>query len=83
MMSLLDETASRSIACGPDPGTIDMETVQPVGTTKTIVLVARRLTTVKDCDIFVVVDKRRSDGTGRCIELFGDNQAFRLTVQMV
>ena len=60
-----------------------MEAIQSVGGTKTIVMIAHRLSTVRDCDLIVVMDRGRIVGTGRYEELLGDNQAFRSIAQGV
>jgi ABC-type multidrug transport system fused ATPase/permease subunit len=54
-----------------------MEAVHNLGGRKTVILVAHRLTTVKDCDKIIVLERGRVVGEGSYAELVAGNDAFR------
>ena len=54
-----------------------MEAVRNIGNRKTIILIAHRLTTVRDCDQILVLEKGRLVGQGRYDELVEKNIRFR------
>lgn len=54
-----------------------MESIQALAGQKTIVLVAHRLSTVRDCDIIYFVQKGKLSGQGTYDELFTNNEQFR------
>lgn len=54
-----------------------MEAVRNIGNRKTIILIAHRLTTVRDCDQILVLEKGRLVGQGRYDELVETNLRFR------
>ena len=53
-----------------------MEAVHRLGSHKTIVLIAHRLTTIRDCDDIFVLDKGRLVGQGRYDDLLANNACF-------
>ena len=53
------------------------EALQALSGHKTIVMVAHRLSTVRDCDLICVMDRGRVVEQGRYDELFGSSQRFR------
>lgn len=54
-----------------------MEAVHNLGGRKTVILVAHRLSTVKDCDKIIVLERGRVVGEGSYAELVAGNDAFR------
>jgi len=54
-----------------------MEAVQNIRTGKTIILIAHRLTTVKDCDLIFLMDHGRVVAHGTYDELVAGNETFR------
>ncbi len=54
-----------------------MEAVHNLGNRKTIILIAHRLTTVRECNQIFVLDKGRLAGQGTYNELVEGNQQFR------
>jgi len=49
---------------------------------KTIIIIAHRLTTVKDCDIIYLVDKGKITGQGTYDELMSSSASFRAMAKM-
>ncbi len=56
---------------------IIMEAIKSLAHRKTIILIAHRLNTVKDCDLIYVLDHGEVVGFGTYQELFQANQAFQ------
>jgi len=54
-----------------------MEAVHNLGGRKTVIMVAHRLSTVKDCDKIIVLERGRMTGEGSYDELVAGNDAFR------
>jgi len=54
-----------------------LEAINNVAKLKTIIIIAHRLTTVKDCDIVYLVDKGKIIGQGTYNELMSSNASFR------
>lgn len=51
--------------------------IDNIAKTKTLIIIAHRLTTVKNCDIVYVLDKGRIVGEGKYDELMDSNEEFR------
>lgn len=58
-----------------------MEAVQNVRADKTIIMIAHRLTTVKNCDVIIMLEHGRVVSTGTYDELVADNDTFRRMAQ--
>jgi ABC-type multidrug transport system fused ATPase/permease subunit len=58
-----------------------MEAVQNVRADKTIILIAHRLTTVKNCDVIIMLEHGRVVSTGTYDELVAENDTFRRMAQ--
>jgi ABC-type multidrug transport system fused ATPase/permease subunit len=54
-----------------------MEAVHNLGGRKTVIMVAHRLTTVKECDKIIVLERGRVVGEGSYAQLVADNDTFR------
>jgi ATP-binding cassette, subfamily B, bacterial PglK len=54
-----------------------MEAVHNLGHEKTIIMIAHRLSTVKDCDTIFLMDKGRLAAQGRYDQLVAENETFR------
>jgi len=54
-----------------------LEAINNVAKLKTIIIIAHRLTTVKDCDIIYLVDKGKITGQGTYDELMSSSASFR------
>jgi ABC-type multidrug transport system fused ATPase/permease subunit len=54
-----------------------MDSVKKLHGLKTIILIAHRMSTLKDCDLIIVIDKGRVVGTGSFDELSAKNNYFR------
>ncbi len=54
-----------------------MDAVQNLGHAKTIILIAHRLTTVRNCDVIFMMEQGRVVASGTYDELVRDNDAFR------
>jgi ATP-binding cassette, subfamily B, bacterial PglK len=54
-----------------------MEAVQAIRADKTIILIAHRLTTVRDCDVIFLLEKGGIASVGTYDELVADNETFR------
>jgi ATP-binding cassette, subfamily B, bacterial PglK len=54
-----------------------MDAVHNLGNAKTIVMIAHRLTTVRDCDEILMMEAGKVVGAGTYDELLGANQKFR------
>lgn len=54
-----------------------MEAVQNIRADKTIILIAHRLTTVRQCDVIFLLDKGRIASVGTYDELVAGNETFR------
>jgi len=54
-----------------------LEAVNNVAKLKTVIIIAHRLTTVKDCDIIYLVDKGKITAQGTYDELMDSNASFR------
>jgi ATP-binding cassette, subfamily B, bacterial PglK len=54
-----------------------MEAVHNLGHHKTIIMIAHRLTTVKECDTIFLMEKGRLVAQGRYDELIAENETFR------
>jgi ATP-binding cassette, subfamily B, bacterial PglK len=54
-----------------------MDAVHNLGHAKTIIMIAHRLTTVKDCDVIVMLENGRVVASGSYAELFERNTQFR------
>ena len=51
--------------------------VKEIGKTKTVIMIAHRLTTVRECDVIYVLKQGRVVGRGHYDELLADNAEFR------
>jgi ATP-binding cassette, subfamily B, bacterial PglK len=51
--------------------------IQNIAKTKTLVIIAHRLTTIKDCDVIYVMDNGKIVGSGKYDELMGTNRVFK------
>ncbi|MFY7850252.1 MAG: ABC transporter ATP-binding protein, partial [Brevundimonas sp.] len=58
-----------------------MEAVQNVRADKTIIMIAHRLTTVKNCDVIIMLEHGRVVSTGTYEELVAENDTFRRMAQ--
>lgn len=58
-----------------------MEAVQNIRTDKTIIMIAHRLTTVKNCDVIIMLEHGRVVSTGTYDELVAANDTFRRMAQ--
>jgi ABC-type multidrug transport system fused ATPase/permease subunit len=58
-----------------------MEAVQNLRADKTIIMIAHRLTTVKDCDVIIMLEHGRVVSTGTYDELVAANDTFRRMAQ--
>ena len=61
----------------------EQEVVRAIGDlsgTKTILMIAHRISTVRDCDQIVVMERGRMVGLGRYDDLYRDNATFRALV---
>jgi len=58
-----------------------MDAIHNLGRKKTIVLIAHRLTTVRDCDVIFVLDHGQLVGQGTYEELLATNMHFRAMVR--
>lgn len=54
-----------------------LEAVNNVAKLKTVIIIAHRLTTVKDCDIIYLIDKGKITAQGTYDELMSSNTSFR------
>ncbi len=54
-----------------------MEAVQNIRADKTIILIAHRLTTVRNCDLIFLMDHGRIVAQGTYDELVASNETFR------
>lgn len=54
-----------------------MDAIQSIGRTKTIIMIAHRISTVRDCDSIIVMERGRIAGMGTYDELLQGNSAFR------
>jgi Flp pilus assembly pilin Flp len=54
-----------------------MDAVRNLGREKTVIMIAHRLTTVRDCDRIFMLDRGRCIAAGSYDELVADNQTFR------
>lgn len=59
-----------------------LEAINNVAKLKTIIIIAHRLTTVKDCDIIYLVDKGKITGQGTYDELMSSSASFRAMAKM-
>jgi ATP-binding cassette, subfamily B, bacterial PglK len=57
-----------------------MDAVHNLGNAKTIIMIAHRLTTVRNCDKILMMEGGRIVGTGSYDELLGENQKFQAMV---
>ena len=60
-----------------------MEAVDHLGSRKTIVLIAHRLSTVKKCDRIFLLEHGKLVAQGTYDELIGMNESFRAMAEMV
>jgi ABC-type bacteriocin/lantibiotic exporter with double-glycine peptidase domain len=51
--------------------------IQNVAKTKTLIIIAHRLTTVQECDVIYILEKGKIIGTGKYDELMKSNEKFR------
>lgn len=54
-----------------------MDAVRALSRSKTIIIIAHRLTTVRDCDVIYVLDHGRVTASGRFEDLYRDSEWFR------
>ena len=54
-----------------------MDAVHNLGRAKTVIMIAHRLTTVKDCDMIVMLEHGRMVSSGTYAELLDHSQKFR------
>ena len=54
-----------------------MDAVHNLGHAKTIIMIAHRLTTVRDCDTIFMLEQGRVVAAGSYTELFENNRQFR------
>ncbi|HUV92090.1 MAG TPA: ATP-binding cassette domain-containing protein [Anaerolineales bacterium] len=54
-----------------------MDAIHNLAHTKTIIIIAHRITTVKECDVICMLEKGRIVASGRYDELLRDNSRFR------
>jgi len=54
-----------------------MDAIQNLAHTKTIIIIAHRITTVKECDVICLLEKGRIVGCGRYDDLLRKNARFR------
>jgi ABC-type multidrug transport system fused ATPase/permease subunit len=54
-----------------------MEAVQNLGHQKTVIMIAHRLTTVRNCDRIFLLDRGRLEAAGRYDDLFNASESFR------
>ena len=54
-----------------------MEAVHNLGHDKTIIMIAHRLTTVRDCDMIFLLENGQLAAQGRYDDLVRDNETFR------
>lgn len=59
-----------------------LEAINNVAKLKTIIIIAHRLTTVKNCDIIYLVDKGKITGQGTYDELMSSSASFRAMAKM-
>ena len=51
--------------------------IQNIAKTKTLIIIAHRLTTVQDCDVIYILEKGKIIGSGKYDELMKSNDKFR------
>jgi len=51
--------------------------IQNIAKTKTLIIIAHRLTTIKDCDVIYVMDNGKIVGSGKYDELMRTNRVFK------
>ena len=54
-----------------------LEAINNVAELKTVIIIAHRLTTVKDCDIIYLIDKGKITAQGTYDELMSSSSSFR------
>ena len=59
-----------------------MEAINNLGNEKTIIIIAHRISTVKNCDQIFVLDNARLSGEGNYDELYETNSIFREMVSV-
>ena len=59
-----------------------LQAVKTVARTKTVITIAHRLSTVRDCDEIFVLDKGRILGTGSYRDLLHDNETFKALAKL-
>ncbi len=60
-----------------------MEAIYKLAHKKTIILIAHRLSTVKECDVIFMLDHGKLVGQGTYNELIKNNQQFRVMAKAV
>jgi ABC-type multidrug transport system fused ATPase/permease subunit len=71
---ILDEATSA--LDGLTEGAI-MDAIKVIGRKKTIIMIAHRITTIKNCDVIYMMDKGEIVDCGNYEELYAKNEAFR------
>ena len=57
--------------------------ISNIAKTKTLIIIAHRLTTVEDCDVIYVIDNGMIVGKGRYDELLRSNKIFRIIAKNI
>ena len=63
-----------------DPDILVMDAIHNLMHTKTIILIAHRITTVRECDLICLMERGRIVACGRYDELLRSNERFRAKV---
>ena len=58
-----------------------MQAIDALSGTKTLIMIAHRLATVRNCDVIFVIDKGRVAASGNYDSLVRDDERFRSMVQ--